>query len=785
MKTNQPAAETSKTAQDGLFFNGESKPGSFFGAVVQPKLTVNTPGDEYEREADSVADQVMRMHEGESPVVQRMPLTPLNGVQRMCSKCAEKEEEQQEVHRKESGGSDASGKAAPSIVSDVLSSGGGQAMDGGTRQFMESRFGQDFSSVRIHTGSRAAESAGAIQARAYTSGKDVVFGSGEYQPASDSGRRLLAHELVHVGQQGGVLGTLQRKTTKEPEIPENDIQVIIDQIHSAAQGWGTDEEAIYRALQHLNRGSVNIERANTAYKAKYGKSIEWVLRDEMSGKELAFALELIGIHQKGENLIPELPTTDEEYEKVAARLYKAMKGWGTDEEEIFAVLLPFQGNAAAFSTLKETYKKKFNQNLEEEIADELSGSEKQYADALQGKYRYIDEEARYVLSFIKTEAAKLATQPRSIDPDSAFYKRLKDHYLKDYLAKPSKEAGKKAVERIGEPIKGRGDRSTRGYYEVEPTAGVVRPAEDRWEAGAYFWNNTEVPKLPKEFQDLPIFENMKKLPAKLEAATAILLTENESILPILDVSFLIGDPNPGKHDINIDIVGGGKNVSSLMHWATGVKHAKEDAKALRELFLAYEIWHLEGWDVFGQDPINDLISEEQGRQLGVELLKGESGALTNEASLLPFLNRSFQGARAWVGAVLRLRKAALEKWILSKEPIAAIEHWDEDKKFQPWDSLTIHQMLSSGKTMDEVQKSPIVEKQIEIYSLLYEADNWEKTNGPVGLTDLQERLAKGQLDKILSIFALMEEKKGYKASGDLGRFKAASNEKKALQPKSR
>jgi len=118
-------------------------------------------------------------------------------VQRKCTDC-----EQEQVQRKESAGSDSGGKSAPSIVSDVISSGGGQPMEGGTRQFMESRFGQDFGQVRIHTDSRAAESASAIQARAYTSGRDVVFGKGEYQPDSEGGKRLLAHELAHVGQQG-------------------------------------------------------------------------------------------------------------------------------------------------------------------------------------------------------------------------------------------------------------------------------------------------------------------------------------------------------------------------------------------------------------------------------------------------------------------------------------------------------------------------------------------------------------------------------------------------------
>ena len=126
-------------------------------------------------------------------------------VQRACADCGEEDT----LQRSEST-ADAGGQTAPSIVSDVLNSGGGQPMDAGTRGFMESRFGQDFGQVRIHTGGKAAESATAINARAYTSGNNVVFGSGEYQPESEGGRRLLAHELVHVGQQGG---QINRKNT--------------------------------------------------------------------------------------------------------------------------------------------------------------------------------------------------------------------------------------------------------------------------------------------------------------------------------------------------------------------------------------------------------------------------------------------------------------------------------------------------------------------------------------------------------------------------------------------
>src|SRR5439155_9665361 len=68
---------------------------------------------------------------------------------------------------------------------------------------MEPRFGRDFSTVRVHTDSRAAASARAVDALAYTVGNDVVFGGGRFAPSTGAGRQLLAHELTHVMQQGG------------------------------------------------------------------------------------------------------------------------------------------------------------------------------------------------------------------------------------------------------------------------------------------------------------------------------------------------------------------------------------------------------------------------------------------------------------------------------------------------------------------------------------------------------------------------------------------------------
>ncbi len=98
--------------------------------------------------------------------------------------------------------------SAPRIVHEVLNS-SGQPLDTTTRAFMEPRFGHDFSKVRVHTDGKAAESAQAVNALAYTVGQSIVFNAGRFSPALPTGRRLLAHELTHVIQQDGRSNGLQ------------------------------------------------------------------------------------------------------------------------------------------------------------------------------------------------------------------------------------------------------------------------------------------------------------------------------------------------------------------------------------------------------------------------------------------------------------------------------------------------------------------------------------------------------------------------------------------------
>ncbi len=382
--------------------------------------------------------------------------------------------------------------------------------------------------------------------------------------------------------------------------------------------------------------------------------------------------------------------------------------------------------------------------------------------------------AREVLAYIQAQAAAKAAVPRSIDPASNFYKALKDKYLKDYLAAPSVAEGEDAVQGIGRSMETRRSPTDPAIIEVKPEAGMWRPAEGRWEEGAeLFWNKQKLPTLPPELMDLPMFKNIKILPTETAAATDMLIKENLTALPYPDVPFLLGVPNTSTATLTADVVKGGKNLSQLMHWATGVKYSKESPEGMRELFLAYEKWHLEGWDVFGQDALNDLIAEEQGRLLGAELQKGPAGAIKGEADLIPFLNESFLESRAWVGALLRLRKAELDQWILAKEQRMAQMHWGALGEKDLWrGSPTVFQMIASGKTMADVKSSFMVQSQIEIYTLLFEADLWEAANGPIALTDFEKALVAGDIDAILAWSATGATSEG---------AAAASEQKRKLQ----
>ncbi|PTM13418.1 MAG: hypothetical protein DA408_06825 [Bacteroidetes bacterium] len=273
MKTT---AEKSTHSKPTTSHHGQEAVGHFIPPTVQPKLTVNSPDDPLEREADTMASQVVtgeattqlqdgnnlrrkemaeaetvqrQVGEEEEEMVQRQctdceeeeetvqrqvseeeeevvqlqvseeekEVVQLQVseeeeeemVQRQCADCEEEEEtvqrqaseeEEEETVQRTSAGS-AGGQSAPPIVGAVVRS-AGRPLDTTTRRSMEGSFGADFSGVRVHHDQQAQQSARAISAQAYTYGNHIAFAPGKYEPHTQRGQHLLAHELTHVVQQG-------------------------------------------------------------------------------------------------------------------------------------------------------------------------------------------------------------------------------------------------------------------------------------------------------------------------------------------------------------------------------------------------------------------------------------------------------------------------------------------------------------------------------------------------------------------------------------------------------
>ncbi len=228
------------------------------GRPLQAKLAISEPGDVHEQEADRVAGQVLQ-------------LSPMD-----LSRRQHGNRTQPLVQRRASSG--ATGVAeAPPIVREVLTS-PGQSLEPTTRTFFESRFGHDFSQVRVHTDAKAAESAQAVNALAYTVGRDVVFGAEQYTPMTPQGGRLLAHELTYVVQQGksSHIGEIAYQVVADVPTPETGAQrrrsnatatlpaliASIERLHLRASQRLASTESRDLATEDLETGPINRGRSN-------------------------------------------------------------------------------------------------------------------------------------------------------------------------------------------------------------------------------------------------------------------------------------------------------------------------------------------------------------------------------------------------------------------------------------------------------------------------------------------------------------------------------------------
>ena len=222
-------------------------PGTEPPPPIQTKLTIGQPGDKYEQEADQVASQVVQQINSPVPVqsaqgqtVQREDAPPEEEEQLQAKSISDTIQREEVPEEEQLQGKSLKGEmaATPNLETSIQGArGSGQPLDENIRQPMEKAFGGvDFSQVKVHNDAVSDQLNQSIQARAFTTGQDVFFRGGEYDPGSRGGQELIAHELTHVVQQNE--GVVQRSLSKKPSpppTPQNNKGLITDKLQVREQ----------------------------------------------------------------------------------------------------------------------------------------------------------------------------------------------------------------------------------------------------------------------------------------------------------------------------------------------------------------------------------------------------------------------------------------------------------------------------------------------------------------------------------------------------------------------
>ena len=250
------------------------------GSPIQAKLTISTPGDPEEQEADHVAGQVMRAHAG-------FPVRPPCSCSESGEACEECSQSSGMIQRRHDSKGDSTGGVTDSlsqaIGAPMVNGESGHALDSATRAFFEPRFGHDFSGVRVHTSQRAADSASRLNALAYTTGKNIVFGASQYDPHSGVGRRLLAHELTHTIQQSAVQ-PVGHSTVQRAPAPGNSSDALkLDQEYQTALKM-EDWPAAAEWLNAFNRSDM-LDRLSRLTRRQIAKIHQGALDNPLVGPD--------------------------------------------------------------------------------------------------------------------------------------------------------------------------------------------------------------------------------------------------------------------------------------------------------------------------------------------------------------------------------------------------------------------------------------------------------------------------------------------------------------------
>jgi hypothetical protein len=221
-------------------------PASTATTTIQRKATVGKTDDPLEHEADKTADKIMRMPE--HPFIQRKG---------SCS-CGEYDDDH--VHLKPLANqikpfiqSKNDGVVSDGVASKIRSTkGGGSPINGYAKSYMETRFGADFSDVKIHTGDESVQLSRNLNAKAFTVGNDIYFNKDQYQPETDKGKHLLAHELTHVVQQGGSKSINSKNSGAAATVLKAPLAETIQRYPGCSKG---QDQAINDALARARRRS--------------------------------------------------------------------------------------------------------------------------------------------------------------------------------------------------------------------------------------------------------------------------------------------------------------------------------------------------------------------------------------------------------------------------------------------------------------------------------------------------------------------------------------------------
>jgi hypothetical protein len=237
------------------------------------------------------------------------PFSPAPGIlQRKCAcgnhtmaggDCASCRREEASGQLQRSASSAGRVEEVPPIVHEVLRS-SGQPLDAKARSFFEPRFDYDFSRVRLHTDAKAAESAQAVNALAYTVGRDIVFGGGQYAPGTIAGQRLLAHELTHSSQQGAVAYSAPHELAIGPAHDNYESEADAVATHAGIYGANVDQRSSLArpGLQRQPKSPTRVDEKQDRPEIKITPATRTIPQAEAAQQPVPIALAPTGLPDK-------------------------------------------------------------------------------------------------------------------------------------------------------------------------------------------------------------------------------------------------------------------------------------------------------------------------------------------------------------------------------------------------------------------------------------------------------------------------------------------------------